>query len=194
MSFINYSSKEINCKIVYYGPGLSGKTASLKYIYEVSDPAIKGKLIAVEGDDKRTVFFDFLPLELGEINGFRTRFHLYTVPGQVLFESCRKFILKGLDGIIFVADAQRERLDANKKSLQKLGEHLEDYGYDIKTIPMVFMYNKMDLHGVMSREELKAALNIHSRPDFETIATKGEGVFDSLKAVSKLVLDELKGG
>ena len=194
MSFINYSSKEINCKIVYYGPGLSGKTASLKYIYEASDPAIRGKLIAVDGEDDRTTFFDFLPLELGEINGFRTRFHLYTIPGQGLFESCRKFILKGVDGIIFVADSQRERLDANKKSLQKLEEHLEDYGYDIKTLPMVFMYNKRDIGGILSTEELKTGLNIYSRTEFETVATKGTGVFDALKAVSKLVLDELKSG
>jgi len=194
MSFINYSSKEINCKIVYYGPGLSGKTAALRHIYDVSDPAVKGRLIAVEADDKRTLFFDFLPLELGEINGFRTRFHLYTVPGQVLFESCRKFILKGVDGIIFVADSQRDRIDANKKALQKLEEHLDDYGYDIKTIPLVFMYNKRDLNGLLSQEELKASLNVNSRPEFETIASKGDGVFDALKAVSKLVLDELKSG
>ena len=138
MSFINYSSKEINCKIVYYGPGLSGKTANLKYINDNAEPSTKGKFISVSDDNSRTLFFDFLPLDMGNINGFRSRFHLYTVPGQVPYESSRKLILKGVDGIVFVADSQRERLEANKKSLAKLGEYLEDYGYNLEKIKKDF--------------------------------------------------------
>jgi len=194
MSFINYSSKEINCKIVYYGPGLSGKTASLKYIYNNSDPESRGKLISLSGDDNRSVFFDFLPLDLGEINGFKTRFHLYTVPGQVMYESSRKLILKGADGLVFVADSQRERMDANKKSLDRLSDHLEDYGYEVKNIPMVFQYNKRDLTGIMPAEEMSEFLNIYSKQEFESVAINGTGVFDVLRSITKLVLDELKGG
>ncbi|MEI6080083.1 MAG: ADP-ribosylation factor-like protein [bacterium] len=194
MSFINYSSKEINCKIVYYGPGLSGKTTNLKYIYNNSEPAARGKLISLSGEDNRSLFFDFLPLDLGEINGFKTRFHLYTVPGQVLYESSRKLILKGVDGVVFVADSQRERMDANKKSLDKLSDHLEDYGYDIKTLPMAFQYNKRDLSGIMQVEEMSEFLNIYSKPEFEGIAINGTGVFDTLRNITKLVLDELKSG
>ena len=194
MSFINYSSKEINCKIVYYGPGLSGKTANLKYIYDNSDPAARGKFISVSDEDSRTMFFDFLPMEMGDINGFRSRFHLYTVPGQIPYESSRKLILKGVDGIVFVADSQRERLDANKKSLAKLGEYLEDYGYSIDKIPLVFEYNKRDLAGAIGVDELSKELNTFSAPVFETVATNGAGVYDALKSITKLVLEELKGG
>ena len=194
MSFINYSSKEINCKIVYYGPGLSGKTANLKYIYNNSDPESRGKLISLSGDDNRSIFFDFLPLDLGEINGFKTRFHLYTVPGQVMYESSRKLILKGADGLVFVADSQRERMDANKKSLDRLSDHLEDYGYEVKKIPMVFQYNKRDLPGVMPVEEMSEFLNMYSKQEFEAVATNGTGVYDALRNITKLVLDELKGG
>ncbi len=194
MSFINYSSKEINCKIVYYGPGLSGKTANLKYIYNNSDPESRGKLISLAGDDNRSIFFDFLPLDLGEINGFKTRFHLYTVPGQVMYESSRKLILKGADGLVFVADSQRERMDANKKALDRLSDHLEDYGYEIKNIPMVFQYNKRDLPGIMPVEEMSEFLNIYSKQEFEAVAVSGTGVYDALRNITKLVLDELKGG
>lgn len=194
MSFINYSSREINCKIVYYGPGLAGKTAILRHIHDASDPAVVGKLIAVEDKEKRSMFFDFLPMDLGDLNNFKTRLHLYTVPGQVSHESLRKFILKGVDGIVFVVDSQRERMDANKQALQKLEEYLDDHGYDIKTVPMVFVYNKRDLKNIFSIEELRANLNKNSRPDFEIEAVNGRGVFDSLRAISKLVLDELKSG
>ncbi len=194
MSFINYSSKEINCKIVYYGPGLSGKTANLKHIYETSDPASRGKLIAVSDDNSRTLFFDFLPMEMGDINGFRSRFHLYTVPGQIPYESSRKLILKGVDGIVFVADSQRERMEANKKSLAKLSEYIEDYGYSIESIPLVFAYNKRDAVGVVPVEEISKELNPYSAPEFETVATNGTGVYDVLKSITKLVLEELKGG
>jgi len=194
MSFINYSSKEINCKIVYYGPGLSGKTANLKYIYDNSDPASRGKFISVSDDNSRTLFFDFLPMEMGNINGFKSRFHLYTVPGQVPYESSRKLILKGVDGIVFVADSQRERLEANKKSLTRLSEYLEDYGYSLDKIPLVFEYNKRDIGGALSVEELSKELNPFSAPEFESVAPVGTGVFDSLKSITKLVLEELKGG
>ena len=194
MSFINYSSKEINCKIVYYGPGLSGKTANLKYIYNNSDPESRGKLISLSGDDNRSIFFDFLPLDLGEINGFKTRFHLYTVPGQVMYESSRKLILKGADGLVFVADSQRERMDANKKALDRLSDHLEDYGYEVKNIPMVFQYNKRDLPGIMPAGEMSEFLNIYSKQEFEAVAVNGTGVYEVLRNITKLVLDELKGG
>ncbi|MFH1222856.1 MAG: ADP-ribosylation factor-like protein, partial [Pseudomonadota bacterium] len=186
MSFINYSSKEINCKIVYYGPGLSGKTTNLKYIYETANPSTVGKFISLAGEDNRSLFFDFLPLELGEINGFKTRFHLYTIPGQTMYESSRKLILKGVDGVVFLADSQRERIDANRKSLQKLEEHLEDYGYDIHAMPMVFQYNKRDLENILSSKELSRVLNIYLKPEFESIAITGSGVYDALKAISKL--------
>jgi signal recognition particle receptor subunit beta len=194
MSFINYSSKEINCKIVYYGPGLSGKTTNLKYIYNNSDPETRGRLISLTGDDNRSLFFDFLPLDLGEINGFKTRFHLYTVPGQVMHESSRKLILKGVDGVVFVADSQRDRMDANKKSLEKLGDHLEDYGYEIKTLPMLFQYNKRDLPAVMPAGEMSEFLNIYSKPEIEAVAISGTGVYDTLRDITKIVLDELKSG
>jgi mutual gliding-motility protein MglA len=194
MSFINYSSKEINCKIVYYGPGLSGKTTNLKYIYENSDPDTRGKLISVSDDNGRSLFFDFLPLNLGEINGFTTRFHLYTVPGQVMNELSRKLILKGVDGVVFVADSQKERMEANKKSLEKLMDHLEDHGYEVKQIPIVFQYNKRDIKEGMETEEMSEFLNIYSRPELEAEAINGKGVYETLRTISKLVLNELRGG
>lgn len=194
MSFINYSSKEINCKVVYYGPGLSGKTTNLKYIYENSEPDTRGKLISVSDDNGRSIFFDFLPLDLGEINGFKTRFHLYTVPGQVMNELSRKLILKGVDGVVFVADSQKERMDANKKSLEKLFDHLEDHGYEPKQMPIIFQYNKRDIKGVMQKEEMSEFLNIHSNPEIEAEAINGKGVYDTLRTITKLVLNELRGG
>lgn len=194
MSFINYSSKEINCKVVYYGPGLSGKTTNLKYIYENSDPDTKGKLISVSDENGRSIFFDFLPMDLGEINGFKTRFHLYTVPGQVMNESSRKLILKGVDGIVFVADSQNERMDANKKSLERLIDHLDDYGHDVKSMPLVFQYNKRDIKGVAPVEKLSEFLNFYSKPEVESVAIEGLGVYDTLRSITKLVLDELKSG
>ena len=194
MSFINYSSKEINCKIVYYGPGLSGKTANLKYIYQTSSPNSRGRLISVTDDSSRTMFFDFLPMDIGDINGFRSRFHLYTIPGQVPYESSRRLLLKGVDGVVFVADSQRERLEANKKSFAKLAEYLEDYGYSVDKIPLVFEYNKRDLSSAIPLEEISKALNPNAAPEFEAVATTGTGVYDVLKNITKLVLEELKGG
>ncbi len=145
MSFINYSSREINCKIVYYGPGLCGKTTNLQFIYQKVDPKTKGKLISLATETERTLFFDFLPLSLGEIRGFKTRFHLYTVPGQVFYDASRKLILKGVDGVVFVADSQVERMEANMESFENLRVNLAEQGYDLNKIPNVVQYNKRDL-------------------------------------------------
>jgi signal recognition particle receptor subunit beta len=194
MSFINYSSREINCKIVYYGPGLCGKTTNLQYIYNRTNPDSKGKMISLATETERTLFFDFLPLSLGEIRGFKTRFHLYTVPGQVFYDASRKLILKGVDGVVFVADSQIERMEANLESLENLRENLHEQGYDLDALPYVVQYNKRDLPNVASVQELTTLLNPNKVPDFEATATTGAGVFDTLKAVAKLVLTELKRG
>jgi mutual gliding-motility protein MglA len=194
MSFINYSSREINCKIVYYGPGLCGKTTNLQYIYNKTNPEAKGKMISLATETERTLFFDFLPLSLGEIRGFRTRFHLYTVPGQVFYDASRKLILKGVDGVVFVADSQIERIEANIESLENLKDNLEEQGYNLEKIPYVVQYNKRDLPNASPVAELEEILNPRNVVNFEAVATKGLGVFDTLKAVAKLVLTELKRG
>jgi len=194
MSFINYSSREINCKIVYYGPGLCGKTTNLQFIYERTNPDAKGKMISLATETERTLFFDFLPLSLGEIRGFKTRFHLYTVPGQVFYDASRKLILKGVDGVIFVADSQVERLEANQESVDNLRTNLAEQGYSLEKIPYVIQYNKRDLPNALPVEELRAVINPQGVPDFEANARSGMGVFETLKAVSKLVLNELRRG
>jgi signal recognition particle receptor subunit beta len=194
MSFINYMAREINCKIVYYGPGLCGKTTNLQYIYEKTNPDAKGKMISLATETERTLFFDFLPLSLGEIRGFKTRFHLYTVPGQVFYDASRKLILKGVDGVIFVADSQMERLEANQESVENLRTNLAEQGYSLEKIPYVIQYNKRDLPNVVPVDELRALINPMKVPDFEANARQGGGVFDTLKAVSKAVLNELKRG
>ncbi len=194
MSFINYSSREINCKIVYYGPGLCGKTTNLQYIYNKTNPEAKGKMISLATETERTLFFDFLPLSLGEIRGFRTRFHLYTVPGQVFYDASRKLILKGVDGVVFVADSQVERMEANIESLENLKDNLEEQGYHIDRIPYVIQYNKRDLPNAAPLAELDEVLNPNKVANFEAVATTGAGVFDTLKRVAKLVLTELKRG
>src|ERR671930_54586 len=194
MSFINYSSREINCKLVYYGPGLCGKTTNLQYIYERTNPEAKVKMISLATETERTLFFDFLPLSLGEIRGFKTRFHLYTVPGQVFYDASRKLILKGVDGVIFVADSQIERLEANQESVENLRTNLAEQGYSLEKIPYVIQYNKRDLPNNVAVEELRELLNPMRVPDFEAVARTGVGVFDTLKAVSKLVLTELRRG
>lgn len=194
MSFVNYQKKEINCKIVYYGPGLGGKTTNIQHIYQKTSGDSKGKMITLNTENERTLFFDFLPLDLGEIRGFKTRFHLYTVPGQVFYEASRKLILRGVDGIVFVADSQVERMEANIKSLEDLEKNLDEQGYDISRIPLVMQWNKRDLANVTSVEELQERLNKWDAPHFEGVALKGEGVFETLKAISKLVLINLKGG
>jgi hypothetical protein len=192
MTFINYASREINCKIVYYGPGLCGKTTNLQYIYDSTSPQAKGKLISLATETDRTLFFDFMPLELGTVRGFKTRFHLYTVPGQVYYDASRKLILKGVDGIVFVADSQEERMDANIESLENLEENLQTQGYDLMNIPYVLQLNKRDLPNVVPAEELTVELLRKNEPVFEAVAMDGTGVFDTLKAVAKQVLTELR--
>ena len=192
MSFINYSSREINCKIVYYGPGLCGKTTNLQYIYNKTNPETKGKLISLSTETDRTLFFDFLPLSLGEIRGFKTRFHLYTVPGQVFYDASRKLILKGVDGMVFVADSQRERMDANIEAIFNLELNLKQHGYDLMKVPYVLQLNKRDLPNVVSASDLTAELSRKGEPVFEGVANRGVGVFDTLKAVAKQVLLELR--
>ena len=194
MSFINYMAREINCKLVYYGPGLCGKTTNLQYIYERTNHEAKGKMISLATETERTLFFDFLPLSLGEIRGFKTRFHLYTVPGPVFYDASRKLILKGVDGVIFVADSQIERSEANLESVDNLREHLADHGLALEKMPYVVQYNKRDLPNIASIEELRSLINTTNVPDFEACARSGVGVFDTLKAVAKLVLTELKKG
>jgi mutual gliding-motility protein MglA len=194
MSFINYLSREINCKIVYYGPGLCGKTTNLQYIYNKTNPDAKGKMISLATETERTLFFDFLPLALGEIRGFKTRFHLYTVPGQVFYDASRKLILKGVDGVVFVADSQIARMEANVESLENLRTNLAEQGYSLDKLPYVIQYNKRDMPGIAPVEELRQLLNTAEVPDFEGVASTGVGVFDTLKAVAKLVLTALKKG
>ena len=192
MSFINYSSREINCKIVYYGPGLCGKTTNLQHIYQKTNPDVKGKMISLATETERTLFFDFLPLALGEIRGFKTRFHLYTVPGQVFYDASRKLILKGVDGVVFVADSQEARMDANVESLRNLDENLRENGFDLRSIPYVLQLNKRDLPTAVTVEEMYRVLNLKGEPTFEAVATQGMGVFETLKAVAKQVLYELR--
>ena len=191
MSMINYASREINCKVVYYGTGLGGKTTNLEYIYSRVNPDTKGKMISLATETERTLFFDFLPIDLGSIRGFKTRFHLYTVPGQVYYNASRKLILKGVDGLVFVADSQAERAEANVEAMHNLYENLESYGYDLSTIPFVIQYNKRDLANAMPTEEMRAQLNPMGVPDFEGVAIEGRGVFETLTAVSKSVVKAL---
>ncbi len=194
MSFINYSSREINCKIVYYGPGLCGKTTNLQYIYTKTNPDLKGKMISLATETERTLFFDFLPLALGQIRGFKTRFHLYTVPGQVFYDASRKLILKGVDGVVFVADSQVERMEANLESFDNLKINLQDQGYDLAKIPLVVQYNKRDLPNAAPLDEMRRLLNQSGAVEFEAAATTGKGVFETLKAVARGVLSDLKKG
>ena len=224
MSMINYASREINCKIVYYGPGLGGKTTNLEHVYGKVQPDTRGKLISLATETERTLFFDFLPVDLGTIRGFKTRFHLYTVPGQVYYNASRKLILKGVDGIVFVGDSQVERMEANQEAMQNLYDNMAEYGYDLTTMPFVIQYNKRDLPNAASIRELQASLNpgwevsdparmrpiadaahpgeqlveqlttgewIERAPYLEAVAVSGEGVFETLKVISKLVLKAL---
>jgi signal recognition particle receptor subunit beta len=192
MSMINYASREINCKLVYYGPGLGGKTSNLEYIYGQINPEPRGKMISLATEQERTLFFDFLPVDLGSIRGFKTRFHLYTVPGQVYYNASRRLILKGVDGIAFVADSQAERMDANIAAMENLYENLADYGYDPKNVAIALQYNKRDLPSAVPVDELRSHLNPAGQlPEYEAVAISGRGVFDTLKAVSKLVLKSL---
>jgi mutual gliding-motility protein MglA len=192
VSFINYSSREINCKIVYYGPGLCGKTTNLQYIYRRTNPDQKGKLISLATETERTLFFDFLPLSLGDIRGFKIRFHLYTVPGQVFYAASRKLILKGVDGVIFVADSQIERMESNMESLEDLKINMAEQGYELEKLPFAVQYNKRDLPNVVPVGDMDKLLNYRNVVWFEAVAVTGKGVFETLKSVAKQVLFELK--
>lgn len=194
MSFINYNAKEIHCKVVYYGPSLGGKTTNLQWVYQKTMSQDKSELFTLPTAVERTLFFDFLPMNVGEIRGFKTRFHLYTVPGQVVYDASRKLILKGLDGVVFVADSQAERMEENLQSLENLRKNLEQQGYNINEIPLVFQYNKRDLPNALSIAELRSSLNRFNAPDFEATANNGAGVFEALKTVTKSILNVLKGG
>ncbi|MDH3628295.1 MAG: ADP-ribosylation factor-like protein [Acidobacteriota bacterium] len=192
MTFINYAAREINCKIVYYGPGLCGKTTNIQWIHAKTRTDAKGKLISLATETDRTLFFDFLPIELGTIRGFRTRFHLYTVPGQVFYDASRKLILKGVDGVVFVADSQEMRMDANLEAIDNLRGNLSQHGYDLEKVPYVLQLNKRDLPTAVSAEEMGKALRLNNEPIFEAVATNGNGVFNTLKGVVKQVLMDLK--
>lgn len=194
MALLNYAKRELNAKIVYYGPGLCGKTTNIKYIYSKLHPDGRGKLLSLATQTDRTLFFDFLPVELGEIKGFKTRFHLYTVPGQVFYNSTRKLVLKGVDGIIFVADSQRDMLDANLESLQNLRDNLAEHGLRLEDVPYVIQCNKRDLPDVLPLEEMDRALNGGRVPLFAGSAVEGKGVFPTLTTVSKMVLHKLRSG
>jgi signal recognition particle receptor subunit beta len=192
LTFINYVAREINCKLVYYGPGLGGKTTNLQHIYQITNPENKGKMISLATETERTLFFDFLPIDLGQIRGFSMRFHLYTVPGQVFYDASRKLILKGVDGVVFVADSQEERLDANLESLSNLNLNLKEQGFDLNKIPYVLQLNKRDLPNALPAERLKKLLLVKGEPVFEAVAPKGEGVLETLKAAARQVLVELR--
>lgn len=192
MAFINYSAREINCKIVYYGPGLCGKTTNLLYIYKKTSPESKGKMISLATETDRTLFFDFLPLSLGNIRGFKIRFHLYTVPGQVFYDASRKLILRGVDGVVFVGDSQVERMEANIESMENLRKNLGEQEFDLDILPYTIQYNKRDLPNVVPTEEMNKALNPRGVHFYEGVATQGIGVFEILKEIAKQVILELK--
>lgn len=194
MSFINFASREINCKIVYYGAGLGGKTTNLQWIFERTAAKSGGKMLSLATETDRTLFFDFLPLELGTVRGFKTRFHLYTVPGQVFYDASRKLILRGVDGVVFVADSQEERMDANEEALDNLRTNLKDHGYDFDTMPYVLQLNKRDLPSALPPDKLKEALSLKNEPVFDAVAVQGVGVFETLKEVGRQVLAELRKG
>jgi len=192
MPFINFATKEINCKIVYYGPGLSGKTTNIKWIYDHIKPENKGEMITLATETERTLFFDFVPIEVSNVKGFKVRFHLYTTPGQIIYQASRKLILKGVDGVVFVADSQEERHDANLDTLDDMLENLKEYDIDVEELPLVFQYNKRDLPNVLPVEVLRRDLNRWNRPDFEAVATKGIGVLETFKEITRQVLKKLK--
>jgi len=191
LSVINYASREINCKIVYYGPGLGGKTTNLKKIYEKLNPNHRGEMVSLCTDIDRTLFFDFVPVDLGSIKGFKTRFHLYTVPGQVYYNASRKLILRSVDGMIFIADSQIERIEDNIESMRNLIENLKDYNMNLSEMPFVIQYNKRDLPNIAPVEQINKLLNPLKVPYFEAVANEGIGVFSTLKETSKLVLTKL---
>jgi hypothetical protein len=190
LPFINYSNREINCKIVYYGPGLGGKTTNVEYIYENTPENVRGNMIRLATQTERTLYFDFLPLPVGDVRGFKVRFYLYTVPGQVFYYASRKLILKDVDGIVFVADSQADRMESNQASMDSLKSDLREYGYHPEKIPLVYQYNKRDLPNAAPVQDLSHLLNEWQRPEFEAIATTGHGVIETLKAIARQVLRE----
>lgn len=192
MAFVNITAREIKCKIVYYGTGLGGKTTNLKYIHGQLAPTTRGELITLATETERTLFFDFLPLDLGTVQGFKTVFSLYTVPGQVEYNASRKLILNGVDGIIFVADSDVVRSQENMDSMQNMVDNLAEYNLTIDQIPWVLQYNKRDLASAMPIEQMEKDLNIKGVPSFEAVASEGLGVFATLKAISKLILNRLQ--
>ena len=194
LSFINFAAREINCKIVYYGAGLGGKTTNLQWIFQKTAEQQKGKMISLATETDRTLFFDFLPLDLGSVRGFKTRIHLYTVHGQVFYDASRKLILRGVDGIVFVADSQEERMDANVEALENLMANLREHGYDFNKIPYVLQLNKRDLPNVLPIDKLSRELKRKNEPLIEAVAFQGVGVFDTLKEIARQVLTELKQG
>jgi signal recognition particle receptor subunit beta len=194
LSFINFAAREINCKIVYYGAGLGGKTTNLQMIYQKTADQQKGKMISLATETERTLFFDFLPLDLGSVRGFKTRIHLYTVPGQVFYDASRKLILRGVDGIVFVADSQEQRMDANVEALENLMSNLKEHGYDFNKIPYVLQLNKRDLPNILPIDMLSTDLRKKNEPIVEAVAFQGVGVFETLKEIAKQVLTELKAG
>ena len=192
MSFINDKQKEINCKVVYYGPQLCGKSTTLRAVYEQVKEEVKGDLISLSQDNDRTLFFDFVPLSLGKYKGYTIRLHLYTVPGEVGYAAARKLISKGVDGVVFMADSQLQKMEENLKSLSNLNEILKNEGLDPNQVPMVIAYNKRDLPNAVPIEELRGLLNRNNSEDFETVAVTGQGVFDVLRAIGTKVLFNLK--
>jgi signal recognition particle receptor subunit beta len=194
LSFINFAAREINCKIVYYGAGLGGKTTNLQVIYQKTAEQQKGKMISLATETERTLFFDFLPLDLGNVRGFKTRIHLYTVPGQVFYDASRKLILRGVDGIVFVADSQEQRMDANVEALDNLMSNLQEHGYDFNKIPYVLQLNKRDLPNILSPDALNKELRKKNEAVIEAVAFQGVGVFETLKEIARQVLTELKAG
>jgi len=194
MTFINFASREINCKIVYYGPGLCGKTTNIQWIFDSANPEKKGKLVSLATETDRTLFFDFLPIDLGTIRGFKVRFHLYTVPGQVFYDASRKLILRGCDGVIFVADSQKPRMEANIESIANLARNLKENGFDIRTIPYVLQLNKRDMPSAVPVAEMEQLLRFRSEPMLEAVANQGTGVIETLKACARQILVELQKG
>lgn len=192
MTFINYASREINCKIVYYGPGLCGKTTNIQWIYEQANPDKRGKLVSLATETDRTLFFDFLPLDMGMVKGFKVRFHLYTVPGQVFYDASRKLILRGCDGIIFVADSQKARMEANIESIANLATNLKENGFDIRSIPYVLQLNKRDMPSAAPVVEMERLLRFRAEPMIEAVANRGTGVIETLKASARQILMELQ--
>ena len=191
MASINYALKEISCKIVYYGPGMCGKTTNLQQIHQQTMPDKRGNMVSLATPGERTLFFDFLPLEASQIHGFRTKFQLYTVPGQVMYNSTRKLVLRGVDGVIFVCDSQWDKMRENLESFRNLMENLAAYGYSLETTPYVVQYNKRDLPTIAPVDYMQYVINPRQVPDFEAVAIRGDGVFETLDAICTLVLANL---